>query len=281
MQGPRRSFPGVGQAFLLLALVWIVILLVAVFMEVVVRSGGDDAMPPSLLILVGNSIAFLGVTALGWGLARAPFREVFPFGSVPGGIWIPLVAATLGGTLLVAETDALLRLLPLPQELRDLLAEVERSMIDMARRDPVLTAVALVVVAPLTEELFFRGLLLRGFLHRYSSTAAILLSAFFFALAHITPNQLLTAWVGGIFLGWLRVRSGSLWPPVVAHALVNAQAAATLPFLDPERTAAPGSDLLPWWLVGIALALLILGLRGLHQDLPRRVPALPEEQVAL
>jgi membrane protease YdiL (CAAX protease family) len=87
--------------------------------------------------------------------------------------------------------------------------------------------VAVVISAgPLVEEALFRGVLLAGLVRYMSPGIAILASATLFALVHLPdlhgaayalPNLALLAW----FCGWLRVRSGSIWPAVLAHGLNN------------------------------------------------------------
>ena len=59
------------------------------------------------------------------------------------------------------------------------------------------------VVAPVLEEMLFRGVILRGFLRQYSRTFAILWSATLFGIAHLNLYQMATALVLGIVSGWL------------------------------------------------------------------------------
>lgn len=77
------------------------------------------------------------------------------------------------------------------------------------------------IVAPFVEEILFRGLILRGFLNNYSVIKSIVLSAFLFALFHMNIYQFVSAFIGGCLLGWLYVKTHSLWPCVVYHAMFN------------------------------------------------------------
>lgn len=93
----------------------------------------------------------------------------------------------------------------------------------------VLLAVLMVCVAPLVEELIFRGVLLSGLMQRMQAGWAILVSALVFGLMHLADFGFvwyaIPALAGlGVVLAWLRLRSGSLWPAVVAHATNNALA---------------------------------------------------------
>jgi len=93
--------------------------------------------------------------------------------------------------------------------------------------DPVhgagFVALALVVVVgvPIVEELFFRGLLLRGIQRELNAPAAIVISAVAFGLAHYELVQLPALIVLGLVLGWLAVRTGRLGPSIWAHAAFN------------------------------------------------------------
>jgi uncharacterized protein len=89
---------------------------------------------------------------------------------------------------------------------------------------PPLLWSALVVAAPLFEELFFRGFLLEGFRRsRLGSGGAIALTAALWAAIHLQygPFDLAAVAVLGVVLGVIRLRTGSLWSCVAAHALVN------------------------------------------------------------
>jgi uncharacterized protein len=82
------------------------------------------------------------------------------------------------------------------------------------------------LVVPVMEELFWRSFLMRWIQHarfegvdpRRIGLKAIVLSTFVFMLAH---TLWLAAVIAGLAYAWLYVRTGSLWPPVVAHAVTN------------------------------------------------------------
>lgn len=86
------------------------------------------------------------------------------------------------------------------------------------------------VLAPLAEELIFRGILLPGLLRWMAAPASIFLSGLLFALAHGQPGTLLTLWFLGIAAGYLTYKSGNLWPAVVFH-LANNLAALVFDYL--------------------------------------------------
>ncbi|MCQ2434783.1 MAG: CPBP family intramembrane metalloprotease [Oscillospiraceae bacterium] len=84
----------------------------------------------------------------------------------------------------------------------------------------LLTVLYSCFVAPLTEELVFRGVILKNF-SRVSQRLGIFLSAFFFALAHENLPQGILAFCLGIFLAYITISHNSLVPAMVVHFCVN------------------------------------------------------------
>jgi hypothetical protein len=83
------------------------------------------------------------------------------------------------------------------------------------------TLFALAVVAPATEELLFRDLLLRGFSRRYGVRAGLLLSSALFAAFHLNLWQAIPAFLAGLYLAKLYLTCDSLVPPALVHGLFN------------------------------------------------------------
>lgn len=88
--------------------------------------------------------------------------------------------------------------------------------------EPTLSMALMVcVVAPVVEELLFRGVLLRGFLQRYPRGLAIGYSALYFGVAHLNIYQFCLAFLLGLLLGLLYERGRSLMPCIALHAAFN------------------------------------------------------------
>lgn len=81
-----------------------------------------------------------------------------------------------------------------------------------------------VLVGPFAEEIFFRGFLFRGLIARFGLWMACIMSAALFSLAHADIALLVPAFVSGLILAFVFWRSGSLWPPILAHTTQNAVA---------------------------------------------------------
>jgi ABC-2 type transport system permease protein/sodium transport system permease protein len=83
------------------------------------------------------------------------------------------------------------------------------------------------IVPAFAEEYFFRGYVLSAFRNRVSSLRAILYSALIFGLFHVITGSMLSlerffpSTLLGLFLGFVAIRTGSLWPGVLLHAIHN------------------------------------------------------------
>ncbi len=84
----------------------------------------------------------------------------------------------------------------------------------------VLMAIYTCIIAPVTEELFYRGFLMKN-LSRVSQRFGIMASAVIFGLAHQNISQFVLAFVVGVFMGYLTVKHNSLVPSIIAHVAVN------------------------------------------------------------
>jgi len=82
-------------------------------------------------------------------------------------------------------------------------------------------AVLVTFLAPIIEELFYRGLVLRSLERRYGSTAAVVLSSAWFGASHFQVVQFPALFLLGVVLAVLTVRSGRLGAAVVAHVVFN------------------------------------------------------------
>ena len=84
-----------------------------------------------------------------------------------------------------------------------------------------LSVIALGIVTPVAEEIFFRGFLMRGLANRWGIPAAVVVSAIVFAGLHFQPGVILPVFVTGALLGSLYWYTGSIWPCIAVHAGQN------------------------------------------------------------
>lgn len=90
----------------------------------------------------------------------------------------------------------------------------------MATTSPVLMFLAVGILAPILEELFFRKLVI-DHTRQYGEMTCMMTSAVLFALFHQNFSQLFYAFGAGLLLAYLYCRSGKLWLTMLLHALFN------------------------------------------------------------
>ena len=88
----------------------------------------------------------------------------------------------------------------------------------------VFLIVGALLVAPLGEEILFRGLLLGRFGAYGYWRSGVVVSTVLFALAHGSPENTIGLLAGGLVMAWLYRRTQSLWPSIALHALNNCAA---------------------------------------------------------
>lgn len=94
--------------------------------------------------------------------------------------------------------------------------------------DLLLALVVIGLAAPFLEEVIFRGFLQGTLRNMMGPARAVVFSALVFAVLHFSPFLLPPIFLLGIAFALLYERTGSLWPPVVMHALNNTAAAGFL-----------------------------------------------------
>lgn len=202
---------------------------------------------PALLAVVSRKVSWRATL----GLER-------PSGSTLG------LAALLGGALWVAsiglmELQSLVA--PPPPEYLEAFRAIHRALVPDGPLD-ALVSVAVIALAPgVGEEVVMRGVLLPALVAPLGPLGAVVTSAVLFATIHFDPYRFLFTLVIGLVLGGLRLRTGSLWPPVVAHVTLNTLTFLVAPLVDdPAQTTYTPQPLLgaACLLAGAALALPLL-----------------------
>lgn len=83
-------------------------------------------------------------------------------------------------------------------------------------------------LGPLSEEVVFRGIVFSGYRNDGNALGAVLLSSLVFGLMHMNINQAGYAFVIGVALSLLRIATGSIWPAIWMHCLINAQSVCSM-----------------------------------------------------
>ena len=113
------------------------------------------------------------------------------------------------------------------------------------------------------KKLMFRGYIINGFT-RNGFWQAVIISGIMFGIFHLDPFRLLPASLLGIYLGYLTLKTNSIFPAMLAHFINNSLAiifsnySDRIPFLD--KIVSSGN--IPLWVsfLGLAIALILLQL---------------------
>lgn len=230
-ESPRRALSDVpwtiGDSLATFGLWWLVIigLMLALFPTLQRFLPAVDlrgpSLPLTLLALFGVTLAYLrrfgDQARKRWG-PRRPSLAALGFGVVGGGLAALVLAFGLGAAIqtLVNALDA--EMPAIQEEFRQMAGE---------ERNSLLLIFSSVIVAPLAEETFFRGMFFPALLRRFSLWPAMGLSASLFAVGHIQTSLtgslfvILVILPFGMLLAWLYHRFETLAAPMAAHATFN------------------------------------------------------------
>lgn len=147
--------------------------------------------------------------------------------------WTPLTRGYLlskpWGTLLWVALFALGTIIPLSflyEQLGIEMDENTQQILTSLMKEPW-GYVAVGILAPLAEEVVFRGAILRtllGIMSKKNHWVAIMISAAIFGAVHCNQAQFINALLMGLLLGWMYYRTGSLVPGILLHWINNTMA---------------------------------------------------------
>jgi membrane protease YdiL (CAAX protease family) len=215
---------------------------------------------PAVVATVGSNLKVRPYLRL-----RAPRLVTVVLGALVGGATYVVAGAVMSATQ---------RLLP---ESWVKVFDVARIFEGPAWERAALSVLA-VAVAPLCEEIAFRGYLQSTLSLRRRPAAAIAAGALLFATLHLDPVRFPALLVLGVLFGWLTWRAGSIWPSVAAHAANNGIAMVLLLSSPPGEAPAPPAAAIAGMLAfgGVSAAALAL---LFHAATPRPPP--PEDALEL
>ena len=197
----------------------------------------DSRLLTILSIFIGQGIIVLPVFTIVY-LKNKSFTHSFRLKPIPINSVFPIVILSLGTIILSDEVDRLIGIvLPRPDYIEKL---AELFQFDSPLY-ALLLIVATVLIAPLSEEVLFRGFL-QQFLevHWKDVTKAVLITSLFFAAVHMNPGWIIQIYLLGIILGYLAWRTGSIFPGLILHSLNNGLA------LIMENIQAPWFNYYTW-----------------------------------
>lgn len=117
--------------------------------------------------------------------------------------------------------------LPMPEFMKQIFLE-------FANQNGLFSFIAIVIAAPVIEELIFRGIILNGLLQKYSPVKSIIISSILFGIVHLNPWQFISALIIGFFSGWVYYRTRKLTLSILIHLVNNLIAFVGMYFMDAE-----------------------------------------------
>ncbi|MDQ3688833.1 MAG: CPBP family intramembrane metalloprotease [Chloroflexota bacterium] len=209
--------------------VLVLVVLVFALVSIVTAPFGADAMAllsgEGELTFIGAAVLLvatqIGLLLVSWflvfrpgalaGLPSLPGRD--PGGAIRAGLGWGLLA-WVGATAASAGVVWVLERLGIPAEPQ----AAERAIQIL---DPWLVVLAVVILAPIAEEVFFRGVVFNAWLREGGRRWAFIGSSALFAVIHASVVALVPIFVLGLALAWIYQRTGNLLAPIAMHAVVN------------------------------------------------------------
>ena len=191
-------------------------ILVAIFDPQFDTTAGKDAA--QLMVALA-----LGGTAIGFALFDSGGKLKEAFGKLGMGarITFGVIGLALLAWLIYVVFAAILTPLLQPDQ-KDVTNELGTNKDSIG--SIAIAGFLIVILAPLTEEMFFRGFMFASLRRSMSLWPAAAIAAVVWGSLHLSGGNIGVAIqlsVFGVILAWLYERSGSLWAPITAHALNN------------------------------------------------------------
>lgn len=194
-------------------------------------NGTDYLYHPVKKIVLGVG-STLFIIIYGFVKSKAPFNKVFPLKFFNPLILIPITTFFWAAHNLLEIVSLWMdKVIPPPSWFWELFNKIFES--DFGWWGAFLKVA---VVAPVIEELIFRGLILQGFRRNYNGFVAVFMSALLFALFHLNPWQFPATFILGMLLGWIVLKTNSILLAILGHAINNALVLISITYWDTIRS---------------------------------------------
>ncbi len=184
-----------------------------------ILSGAKPGLPTYFAMFIGQG--FLVVPVMIYLLRRKyTLSKSLRINPVSKKIVFSTILLSLGAMVLFDEINILVNMvIPMP----DSFLQVEAMLTPDNPLSLVLLIFTVVILAPVGEEVLFRGFLQKYLENAWGDiTRAILLSSLFFAVIHFNPYWMIQIYFLGVLLGFLAWRTGSIIPCIIFHVIINA-----------------------------------------------------------
>ena len=216
--------------------------------------------------IVGITMVLSGIAMI-WHLIHFKYVKfnLKSFGEVSGKtivLSIPLIVAGMIFINLCSE------FIGLPDMMQDTFRAMSRNVFGI---------ISIAIMAPLVEELLFRGAIQGHLLRKgMKPVYAILIASAVFGIVHMNPIQIPFAFAIGMIFGWLYYRTGSVVPGMIGHFINNSIATIQMALLSKEEL---NTKTIEWLGEGPTYALFAISLAltiGMFLYLKKRLPEAPD-----
>jgi membrane protease YdiL (CAAX protease family) len=213
-----------GVAVLPLILIWVMMTYDVITMETLVR--------PWMLLLV---VLYLNVSVIViiylWGI-KPGHIDLKGMGMEKKRIVLMILLGIALGVLLIsiASVGEWILLKLIPDDLPYYLNPDQGFIKSGSTLDYLLLLLGVGIIAPIGEEIFFRGYMFSLLQKKRSTAFAIIASSLVFAAFHVNILLFPIITVAGIIICYIRYKSGSIWPCVMIHMMNNVLAVTYLSF---------------------------------------------------
>ena len=171
--------------------------------------------PIKKVVLGVGSVLF--ILLYGIRKSKEPLFEIFPIRLFNPLVFIPIASFLWGAHIYLDIVNIwVAKVIPPPPWFWELFNRIFEG-------DYGLTGafIKVAVIAPIVEELIFRGLIFNGFRKNYNGFVAVFMSALLFSLFHLNPWQMPATFVLGLLLGWLMLRTNNIFVAIIGHSINN------------------------------------------------------------
>jgi len=172
-------------------------------------------------LLIGE--LFLPIPIYFWARRiHADLKSFFRLNSVSLSTILTSLPLAVGVTILTDELD---RIAQLVLHLPDQFTKIQEVLTIRDLLSAVFIISVVIIIAPLIEEMIFRGFFQRILEYRLKDvTKAVLYSALTFAIIHFNPWWAVQIYIIAVFMGYVAWRTNSIWIPFIIHAINNGAA---------------------------------------------------------
>lgn len=230
----QTYYPTIMQAIHLLILYLFIQTVVDFPLALIDYYHGTDYLYNPVKKIILNTGSTLFILLYGFRKSKSPLKEVFPLKFFNPLVLIPLITFFWGAHNLLDELNLVIeKVLPAPSWFWELFGKIFDS--DFGWWGAFMKVA---VIAPVVEELIFRGLILHGLRKNYHAFTAVFMSALLFSLFHLNPWQMPATFVLGLLLGWIMIRTRSILLAILGHSINNLMVLLTITYWQQINTYA-------------------------------------------